>query len=219
MTFLVCPLPDTLYFISPGQVHFGQFTQPLKGYVLVFLEEFLLYPGSFSNNIYELSFFHPVGQTPILHLNQSEAIKIQSYFSAIEQEYSANTPDRIPVLRAYLYILMVNIQRLYTAVYPGQNSAKESSLVRKFKHLVSTHCFAETVLETYASKMNISKGHLSNTIKSLTGHSPGHLIRQEILLEAKRLLAHTDLTAAEVGYRLNFEDPSYLVVSSKRQLI
>lgn len=38
-----CPYdlsPDTLYFISPGQVHFGRFTQPLRGFVLVFMEEF-----------------------------------------------------------------------------------------------------------------------------------------------------------------------------------
>jgi AraC family transcriptional regulator, transcriptional activator of pobA len=201
--------PDTLYFISPGQVHFGQFTEPLEGYVIVFLEEFIWHPGSCSSNIYELSFFHSVSQIPTLHLNKSEATKIKSYISAIEQEYITNAPDRLPVLRAYLYILMVNIQRLYTAAYPGQNSAKGSPFVRKFKHLVSTHCVTETALETYAAKMNVSTGHLSNTIKVLTGQSPGQIIRQEIVLEAKRLLAHTDLTAAEVGYRLNFEDPSY----------
>jgi AraC family transcriptional activator of pobA len=201
--------PDTLYFISPGQVHFGRFTQPLRGSVLVFMEDFLLYPGSFSGNIHELSFFHTVGEKPVLRLNPPEAARIRSYMSAIEEEYKASASDRIPVLRAYLYILMVHIQRLYAARYPGQNSEEDSSFVRKFKHLVSTHCARETALETYAKKMNVSTGHLSNTIKSLTGHSPGQIIRQEVALEAKRLLAHTDLTAAEVGYRLNFEDPSY----------
>lgn len=201
--------PDTLYFISPGQVHFGRFTQPLQGFVLVFMEEFLLYPGSFSENIYELSFFHTVGVKPVLHLNPFQAARIRSYMSAIEEEYQAGTPDRIKVLRAHLYILMVNIQRLYSAQYPGQNSAKGASFVRKFNHLVSIHCIQQTALGTYAEKMNVSPGHLSNTIKALTGQPPGHIIRKEIILEAKRLLAHTDLTAAEVGYRLNFEDPSY----------
>ncbi|MBN2439115.1 MAG: helix-turn-helix domain-containing protein [Deltaproteobacteria bacterium] len=200
---------DTLYFISPGQVHFGRFTQPLQGFVLVFMEEFLLYPGSFSENIYELSFFHTVGEKPVLHLNPQDAARIRSYMSAIEEEYQAGAPDRIPVLRAHLYILMVNIQRLYSAQYPGQNSAKGASFVRKFKHLVSTHCTQQMTLETCAAALNVSMGHLSNTIKALTGQSPGQIIRREIALEAKRLLAHTDLTAAEVGYRLNFEDPSY----------
>lgn len=201
--------PDTLYFISPGQVHFGQYTQPMEGYVLVFMDDFFLYPGSFTSSIHEMSFFHTVGQKPVLHLNPSEASRIKAMISAIEQEYSTDAPDRIPVLRAHLYILMVNIQRLYTGKYPGKNSAPGSSFVRKFKHFVSTHCVQKMALETYAAKLNVSAGHLSNTIKRLTGQSPGHIIRQEIALEAKRLLAHTDLTAAEVGYRLNFEDPSY----------
>jgi AraC family transcriptional activator of pobA len=201
--------PDTLYFISPGQVHFGRFTQPLRGSVLVFMEDFLLYPGSFTGNIYELSFFHTVGKKPLLRLNPPEAARIRSYMSAIAEEYQASAPDRIPVLRAHLYILMVHIQRLYAARYPGQNSEGGASFVRKFKHLVSTHFALETALETYADMMNVSTGHLSNAIKALTGQSPGQIIRREIALEAKRLLAHTDLTAAEVGYRLNFDDPSY----------
>jgi AraC family transcriptional regulator, transcriptional activator of pobA len=201
--------PDTLYFISPGQVHFGQFTRPLEGYAIVFLEEFLLYPGSFSSSIYEMSFFHTVGQKPVLRLNRPDAAGIKSHISAMAREYSHTGQERLPLLRAYLYILMVNIQRLYAAAYPVQNSVKETSFVRKFKHLVSTHCTQQTPLETYAARLNVSTGHLSNAIKELTGQSPGQIIRREIALEAKRLLAHTDLTAAEVGYRLNFEDPSY----------
>ncbi len=129
-----------------------------EGYVLVFMEDFLLYPGSFSGNIYELSFFHTVGEKPVLRLNPPEAARIRSYMSAIAEEYQASASDRIPVLRAHLYILMVNIQRLYTARYPGQNSAKGFSFVRKFKHLVSTHCIQQTALDTYAAKDECQPG-------------------------------------------------------------
>ena len=34
-------------------------------------------------------------------------------------------------------------------------------------------------------------------------------MRQRLTLEAKRLMAHSDLTAAQVGFRLGFEDPAY----------
>ena len=39
--------------------------------------------------------------------------------------------------------------------------------------------------------------------------TPGKIINNEIALEAKRQLAYTDLTIAEICYKLNFEDPSY----------
>ena len=35
------------------------------------------------------------------------------------------------------------------------------------------------------------------------------MIRERILLEAKRLLVHSPQTVAEIAYQLNFEDTSY----------
>jgi AraC family transcriptional regulator, transcriptional activator of pobA len=202
-------LPDTLYFISPGQVHCGRFSRPIKGYIIGFLEDFLLSLGSPVGFIYELSFFHSVGQLPKLTLNQPEATKIKGLITALEQEYLANAPDNASVLRAYLHILLVNIERLYKAAYSEKNSRQDVSFVRRFHHLVSTHYMTEKAVKSYAAKMGVSVGHLSNTIKSLTGVPPTQIIRQHIVLEAKRLLAHTDLSVSEIVYHLNLEDRSY----------
>ena len=185
-------LPDTLYFISPGQVHCGLFSRPIEGYIIGFLEDFILSLGTHTGFIYELSFFHSVGQLPKLTLNQQEATKIKSLITALEQEYLTNAPDSTSVLRAYLHILLVNIQRLYKAAYPEQKSMHDISFVRRFNHLVSTHFMMEKSVGSYAEKMGVSVGHLSNKIKSLTGIPPTQIIRQQIVLEAKRLLAHTE---------------------------
>jgi AraC family transcriptional regulator, transcriptional activator of pobA len=208
--FVSYPLvPDTLYFVSPGQVHYGQFSRPMEGYIVGFLEDFLLCFGPSSGCIYELSFFHNVSQYPKLHLNRSEATKIKSLISDMEREYLVNTPDRTLMLRSYLHILLVNIQRLYVAAYPEQHSNRDSSFVRKFNHLVSALYMSERTVRSYAVKMGVSTGHLSNTIKSLTGLPPKKMIRQQIMMEAKRLLAHTNLSVSEIIQHLNMEDLSY----------
>ena len=59
--------------------------------------------------------------------------------------------------------------------------------------------------------------HLNNIVKAVTGQTPGQLIRQEVVLEAKRLFTHTDLTSAEVSLRLSFDDPSYFGRFFKRE--
>ena len=41
--------------------------------------------------------------------------------------------------------------------------------------------------------------HSNNTLKALTGSPPGQMIRQEFALEAQRLLAQTEVTAAAIG--------------------
>ena len=44
---------------------------------------------------------------------------------------------------------------------------------------------------------------------SLVGKTAGDLIRDRVLLEAKRLLTNADMTVTEIAYDLNFQDNSY----------
>jgi AraC-like DNA-binding protein len=46
-------------------------------------------------------------------------------------------------------------------------------------------------------------------VQKKSGKSAGELIRQRVLLEAKRLLAHTKLSVSEISFKLGFEDNSY----------
>jgi AraC-like DNA-binding protein len=50
----------------------------------------------------------------------------------------------------------------------------------------------------------------------MLGISAGELIRDRILLEAKRLLINLDLTISEIAYQLNFSDNSYFTKFFKK---
>jgi AraC family transcriptional regulator, transcriptional activator of pobA len=41
------------------------------------------------------------------------------------------------------------------------------------------------------------------------GASPLRLVQDRLMLEAKRALLYSNMTIAEVGYHLGFEDPAY----------
>jgi len=43
----------------------------------------------------------------------------------------------------------------------------------------------------------------------LTDRSPLQLVQDRLLLEAKRLLLYSNVSIAEVGYYLGFDDPAY----------
>jgi len=45
--------------------------------------------------------------------------------------------------------------------------------------------------------------------QDLLGRSAGEVIRDRVLLEAKRLLTNAGMTATEIAYELNFQDNSY----------
>ena len=207
--------PPVFHFLSKGQVHFWQLDKPLKGYALLFPEEFLGAPTSNIIRTHDVSFFNNVGQTPYLSVGQEMGL-LESLILGIEQEYQDESKRSLSILRSYLHILLSNLNRLYTSLHPDEQS-KASSLVRQFKQLVTEHSLTDHSVQDYADTLGVSDSHLRNTVKSVTGVSPGNLIREHLVLEAKRMLAHSNDTVAEIGYSLNFEDSSYFGRFFKRE--
>jgi AraC-like DNA-binding protein len=50
---------------------------------------------------------------------------------------------------------------------------------------------------------------LTHRFKRLNLPQPNEIIKNRIILEAKRLLVHTDMKAKEIAYNLGYEDPAY----------
>lgn len=212
----------TVYFISPGQVHYWDSSVPLEGEILVFTEDFFLLEPSEQTMLYELSFFHSIADTPALRLSAKERDLLESLMGSISAEYQDGKFRSGSVLRSYLHILLVEMQRICAAheEHVHEATATDSaipSLVRHFKQLMARQFMTEQSVQAYADQLGVTISHLNNTVKAVTGQTPGQLIRQEVVLEAKRLFTHTDFTSAEIGYRLSFDDPSYFGRFFKRE--
>ena len=213
--------PNTFYFISPGQVHYWEATVPIEGNILLFTDDFLLLDPADYMLVSELSFFHTVADSPILQLNETEHLAMMALYSTIAKEFKVFDFRAASVLRAYLHILLVQIQRLCSDkedAHEKEQTMIAQKLTRQFKQLITTQAISGKSVRHYAEQLGISVNHLSKTVKTTTGYTPGQLIRQEVILEAKRLFQHTDLTATEVGYRLGFEDISYFGRFFKREV-
>jgi AraC family transcriptional activator of pobA len=91
----------------------------------------------------------------------------------------------------------------------GKNDALSQQLLQRFNLLLEERFITLHKVNEYAELMNVSPNHLSETIKKVTGKTAGELIQDRLVLEAKRLLLHSAITAKEIAYYLNFNDPSY----------
>jgi len=65
----------------------------------------------------------------------------------------------------------------------------------------------------YADILNISTPYLNECIKNTTGHSISYRIQQRIILEAKRLIYHSDKSIKEIAAELGYDDYSYFTRS------
>lgn len=94
--------------------------------------------------------------------------------------------------------------------------AKSADAITRFKHMANAF---KSLLEgnftkikspaAYAQKLNISTSYLNECIKNATGYTVSYHIQQRIVLEAKRLLYHSDKSVKEISAQLGFEDYPY----------
>jgi len=61
----------------------------------------------------------------------------------------------------------------------------------------------------FALSLNISTPYLNECVKNATGYSVSYHIQQRIILEAKRLLYHSDKSVKEISAELGYDDYPY----------
>ncbi|MCD8186501.1 MAG: helix-turn-helix domain-containing protein [Rikenellaceae bacterium] len=56
--------------------------------------------------------------------------------------------------------------------------------------------------------LGVNEKTLSKEVKALTGKTPKVYIDSRIILEAKRLLSYSNLSAKMIGFELGFDEPT-----------
>jgi AraC-like DNA-binding protein len=59
--------------------------------------------------------------------------------------------------------------------------------------------------------LNITVGHLSDTVKKVTGLSASEHIQKKVMNEAQRLLYYTEISIKEISYQLGYQDTKYFI--------
>ncbi len=203
--------PPMLVFIAPGQVHSWQLTAPRAGYVMMFTNEFFAgRPEVFGANSPDVPFTPTASAGLVLSIMNEHTADFSSLFSKIESEFHASLLDQDIALHAYVRLLLIEAKRLSQKIsrtnYKGESAA---FLTNRFLELVERKFLAIAAVADYAEMLGVTPNYLIETVKRTVGKPAGRIIRERLLLEAKRLLCYSDMSASEIAYHLSFEDPSY----------
>src|SRR5690606_2588998 len=94
---------------------------------------------------------------------------------------------------------------------------QNDTVLKNFQRLIEMHFLELHLPSEYANLLAITPNHLNALCKEHLGMKAGELIRNRILLEAKRLLVNLELSVSQVGYALNFSDSSYFTRFFKKK--
>lgn len=106
--------------------------------------------------------------------------------------------------------LLVLIASQYLAhTKPAEHYSRFEVVAKAFKAALESDFASVKAPSGYAAKLNISTPYLNECVKATTGHSVSHHIQQRVVLEAKRLLYHSDKSVKEIAGDLGYDDYSY----------
>lgn len=200
--------PGSLFFMTPGQVHHWQLSPDAQGYVVLFEADFYLfrYPGA---RLFEYPFFqhaHP----PVLYLAEGET-EIRWLVERMWAEHHTPAPQQDDVFRSYLHICLELAARHFPAAPPAtpDGAPHAQQLLRAFGALLNQQFRGHRTVQHYADQLHVSPNHLNALCRRQLGKTASGFIQERVLLEARRLLRHTDATVAQVAEALGFEDASY----------
>jgi AraC family transcriptional regulator, transcriptional activator of pobA len=199
----------TIVCVSPGQVHFWENKESLRGPMICFTQEFAEKYASADYSLLQHRFWFPAGNPPVIPVSKELARDLAMLLDEIQREFKAGAEGSDRIVRLLLQLILLKMNRLYLAGNVTQGSRRETELVRNFLVKLEHNLGVASSVSSYAALLSVSPETLSETVKKETGKTPGTLIRERVLLEAKRLLLHTSLSVAEIAYQLLFKDPSY----------
>jgi AraC-like DNA-binding protein len=119
-----------------------------------------------------------------------------------------------PELRQDIVVpLTTSLIGMFAEIYRNRQPAavgrSPETIALRFKSLLRAHLPAKKKPSQYADLLHISPSYLNEAVKKATGFTAGYRIRHEIVLEAKRLLFHTDMSVKEIAFELGYEDCAY----------
>ena len=205
--------PYSLLFINKDRVH--QFDQLLRyeGRVLIFTDDFFCTTENDTKFLRSSILFNDLADKPTIKLTTIDFEKYINICENITEELSLQPDNSKPVLLKNLlhnFLLLAEREKRkqgFTELKKGAD-LDYTLLFRDFLEINYTKLKSVT---DYAKIICISEKRLGQATVKVLGKSPKEIINDRILLEAKRLLVHTNLSIKELGQDLGFEDPAYFV--------
>jgi signal transduction histidine kinase/ligand-binding sensor domain-containing protein/DNA-binding response OmpR family regulator len=129
-----------------------------------------------------------------------------------------NKPFNFEILESRIRNLIVQREKLHKTLskYAGikaselQITSLDEQFIKNAIHYVEKNVSnADFTVEDLSRELGVSRAHFFKKITALTGKSPLEFIRTIRMQQAAQLLEKSQLTVAEVAYRVGFNNPKY----------
>lgn len=201
-------IPGCLIAMSPHIIkQWHHKSDDFQSYAILFTRKFFDAAGDVLLD--RFPYFASVARHIFL-LTPAQAGNLRHSMQFIKEKLEDQHKHHEEMLRSFISGLLFEVASLYEDYsYSLAAIQTRSQLVAAdFKKLVNLHFLRERSVGFYAGRLFITPGHLTETVREVTGKTPGEWIAEAVILEASVLLQNPALTVSQVAEALHFPDQS-----------
>jgi AraC family transcriptional regulator, transcriptional activator of pobA len=197
-----------LLFATPYQVLHIKQRRPLALTMLQFHGDFYCIEFHRAEVACNGLLFNNIYLQPFVTLSQKEAGDFQQLLLQMKAEMQQASSSDI-VLKAYLQLFLAKSGSIKMKSVTVHQQEGRDEQMEQFSQLLDEHYLTLHKPADYAQLLAMPPDNLTKRCKRYFKKSPSQLIRERLMLQAKKLLHLTRKSIKEIAGELNFEDEFY----------
>ena len=150
---------------------------------------------------------------PVVSLNEDEVQTFKEYFFFLKKKVADTTNHfKRDLVRTMVLAMFYDLSNVIYRVQQVENKrqTRADDIFTRFIKLVEDNYKKERRVSWYAEQLTITPKYLSETVKSVSKHTPNEWIDKYVTLEARVLLKTSTMSIKEISDELNFPNQSFL---------
>jgi len=202
--------PNTLLFVGKNQVEVFDKHGEFEAKYIMFTDSFFCKTSADTEFLRNTILFNDLLDTSSIKLDKQIDVFL-NLFRQMEMEYKqAGEKYNSDILKKLLhsFLLLADRERRKQKNFREIHKSAGVDIVIRFKQNLENQFSEVKQVNEYARQLNITPKRLHQAVTEVLGESPKTIIDGRVMLEAKRLLAHSTDTIKEIGFALGFDQPT-----------
>ena len=202
---------NSYLFVNKDRVQVVDTNSVHDGKLLLFTDNFFGKTIDDANYLNHTILFNDLLDIPVINVTSTPSLLIM--FSALETELEKeNDTYHYNVLHNVLHNLLLLAEReRKNQGFQEIEKGADLDYTLLFKDLLAAQFNKLKSVSAYASQMNVSEKRLTKATMKTVGKSPKKIIDERVILDAKRMLIHTNFSIKQICYNLGFDEPTNFI--------
>lgn len=204
--------PNTILFLNKDTVQRFDKKGGFDGKAILFTDNFFCKTETDTKYLRSSILFNDLVSVSQIQMSKTASL-FADLFKLMEKELE-NEKDisQSDILKNLLHnFLLLSERERRKQDFTEIKKGADLDYVLLFKDLLETNYRKFKQVSNYAKKISVTEKRLNQATSKILDKSPKQMIDERVMLEAKRLLAHTNESVKEIGFDLGFDEPTNFI--------